>query len=186
LGFPRHGLRKRLYPLTVGAESACEVTAIGPGVTTCDRGDRVVPYAALTCGTCPACLKGRDNLCENVAGVRGFHIDGFAQDLTNHPARLLAKIPADVSFQDAACVAVAYATVEHMLFDNASWNPARPSWSMRAAPASAALPSASPNPSAAPSSPQSARPKRQKRPEHSGPITSSTTAKTGSRAWSAS
>jgi NADPH:quinone reductase-like Zn-dependent oxidoreductase len=58
-----------------------------------------------------------------VAGVRGFHVDGFAQDLTNHPARLLVKIPDAVSMQDAACVAVAYGTVEHMLFDNAHLEP---------------------------------------------------------------
>jgi NADPH:quinone reductase-like Zn-dependent oxidoreductase len=114
---------KRLYPLTVAAEASCEVAAVGAGVTNVVPGDRVVPFGALTCGTCPACLRGRDNLCENVAGVRGFHIDGFAQDLTNHPARLLVKIPDGVSIRDAACVAVAYGTVEHMLFDNAQLEP---------------------------------------------------------------
>jgi NADPH:quinone reductase-like Zn-dependent oxidoreductase len=114
---------KRLYPLTVAAEASCEVAAVGEGVTNVVPGDRVVPFGALTCGTCPACERGRDNLCENVAGVRGFHIDGFAQDLTNHPARLLVKIPDGVSLQDAACVAVAYGTVEHMLFDNAHLEP---------------------------------------------------------------
>jgi len=86
-------------------------------------GDRVVPYAALVCGTCRSCVRGRENLCENVAGVRGFHVDGFAQELTNHPAWLTAKIPDNVATQDAACVAVAYATVEHMLFDNAQLEP---------------------------------------------------------------
>jgi NADPH:quinone reductase-like Zn-dependent oxidoreductase len=114
---------KRLYPLTVGAEAACEVVAVGEGVTNVAPGDRVVPFGALTCGTCPACQRGRDNLCENVGGVRGFHIDGFAQDLSNHPARLLVKIPDGVSLRDAACVAVAYGTVEHMLFDNAQLEP---------------------------------------------------------------
>jgi NADPH:quinone reductase-like Zn-dependent oxidoreductase len=122
-GYRGMAFAKRAYPLTVAAESACEVTAVGPGVTNVQVGDRVVPYSALTCGTCPACAGGRDNLCENVAGVRGFHVDGFAQDLTNHPARLLVKIPDGVSLQDAACVAVAYGTVEHMLFDNAHLEP---------------------------------------------------------------
>jgi NADPH:quinone reductase-like Zn-dependent oxidoreductase len=55
--------------------------------------------------------------------VRGFHIDGFAQDLTNHPARLVVKIPSGVDLRDAATVPVAYATVEHMLFDNARLEP---------------------------------------------------------------
>jgi NADPH:quinone reductase-like Zn-dependent oxidoreductase len=122
-GFRGMAFAKRLYPLTVGAEASCEVSAVGPNVTSMKVGDRVVPYSALTCGTCPACLRGRDNLCENVAGVRGFHINGFAEDLTNHPARLLVKIPDGVSMRDAACVAVAYGTVEHMLFDNAHLEP---------------------------------------------------------------
>ena len=71
----------------------------------------------------PRLPRGRENLCENVAGVRGFHVDGFAQELTNHPARLTAKLPDAVDLRDAACVAVAYATVEHMLFDNARLEP---------------------------------------------------------------
>jgi NADPH:quinone reductase-like Zn-dependent oxidoreductase len=118
-GFRGMAFAKRAYPLTVAAESACEVVSVGAGVTAVKPGDRVVPYGALTCGECRFCLRGQDNLCEAVRGVRGFHVDGFAQDLTNHPARLLAKIPDGVSDRDAACVAVAYATVEHMLFDNA-------------------------------------------------------------------
>lgn len=122
-GYRGMAFAKRQYPLTVAAEAACEVTAIGPGVTNVKPGDRVVPFGALTCGTCRFCARGEDNLCENVRGVRGFHVDGFAQELTNHPARLLAKIPDAVSYRDAACVTVAYATVEHMLFDNARLEP---------------------------------------------------------------
>ena len=117
-GFRGMAFAKRSFPLSVAAEAACEVFATGDGVSTLAPGDRVVPYAALVCGTCGACARGRENLCENVAGVRGFHIDGFAQELTNHPARLVAKIPEGVNTNSAACVAVAYATVEHMLFDN--------------------------------------------------------------------
>jgi NADPH:quinone reductase-like Zn-dependent oxidoreductase len=122
-GFRGMAFAKRVFPLSVGAEAACEVVAVGDAVSSLKPGDHVVPYAALVCGTCPACERGRENLCENVAGVRGFHVDGFAQELTNHPARLTAKIPDGVAMRDAACVAVAYATVEHMLFDNARLEP---------------------------------------------------------------
>lgn len=122
-GFRGMAFAKRLFPLAVGAEAAAEIAAIGPGVQGLSVGQRVTPYSALTCGTCPACAKGRDNLCENVAGVRGFHIDGFAQELTNHPARLVVPVPEGVTIEDAACVPVAYATVEHMLFDNAKLEP---------------------------------------------------------------
>ncbi|HTW69789.1 MAG TPA: zinc-binding dehydrogenase [Acetobacteraceae bacterium] len=122
-GFRGMAFARRQYPLVVGAEAAGEVVAIGAGVTSLAPGDRVVPYAALVCGTCKPCRTGRENLCENPAGVRGFHIDGFAQELTNHPARLTVKIPPAVTLHDAACVPVAYATVEHMLFDNARLEP---------------------------------------------------------------
>ena len=122
-GFRGMAFAKRLFPLTVGAESSCEVLAVGAGVHALAPGDHVVPYAALICGACRACRQGRENLCENVGGVRGFHIGGFAQDIVNHPARLIVKLPANVSLRDAACVPVAYATVEHMLFDNARLEP---------------------------------------------------------------
>jgi len=122
-GFRGMAFAKRQYPLAVGAEAAGEVVAIGSNVTNLAPGDRVVPYAALVCGTCKPCRTGRENLCEAPAGVRGFHIDGFAQELTNHPARLTVKIPPNVTLHDAACVPVAYATVEHMLFDNARLEP---------------------------------------------------------------
>ena len=80
-------------------------------------------YGALTCGTCKACREGRDNLCENVAGIMGFHVDGFARELINMPARLVIPVPPGVSFRDAACAPIAFATVEHMLFDNAKLQP---------------------------------------------------------------
>ncbi|MGE0226130.1 MAG: zinc-binding dehydrogenase [Acetobacteraceae bacterium] len=122
-GYRGMAFARRRFPLTVAAEAACEVLAVGPDVTGFTPGDRVVPFSALICGTCRFCTRGEDNLCENVGGIRGFHIDGFAQEITNHPARLAVRIPDAVETRDAACVAVAYATVEHMLFDNARLEP---------------------------------------------------------------
>ena len=84
---------KRKLPLVVGVEAAGEIAAVGAGVTAVKPGDRVVGYGGLTCGTCKACREGRDNLCENVGGVMGFHLDGFARDLVNMPARLVVKVP---------------------------------------------------------------------------------------------
>jgi alcohol dehydrogenase len=114
---------KRKLPLVVGAEASGEIVAVGPGVDALKAGDRVVPYGALTCGVCKACREGRDNLCENVGGVMGFHIDGFARDLVNMPARLVVPVPRGVGYRDAACAPIAFATVQHMLFDNAKLEP---------------------------------------------------------------
>jgi alcohol dehydrogenase len=114
---------KRKLPLVVGAEAAGEIAAVGSGVAGFKPGDRVVMYGALTCGICHACREGRDNLCEDVKGLMGFHVDGFARELVNLPARLVVPVPAGVTLRDAACAPIAFATVEHMLFDNAKLQP---------------------------------------------------------------
>ena len=122
-GYRGMAFAKRQLPLVVGAEASGEIAAVGPEVSGFKVGDPVVMYGGLTCGVCKACREGRDNLCENVAGIMGFHIDGFARDLVNHPARLTIPVPSDVSFRDAACAPIAFSTVQHMLFDNAKLEP---------------------------------------------------------------
>ena len=122
-GFRGMAFAKRKLPLVVGAEAAGEIVAIGQDVTRLKPGDPVVMYGALTCGTCKACREGRDNLCENVAGIMGFHVDGFARELLNLSARLVIPVPSGVSMRDAACAPIAFSTVEHMLFDNAKLQP---------------------------------------------------------------
>lgn len=114
---------KRKLPLVVGAEAAGEIVAVGDGVEDRQVGDGVALYGALTCGTCRPCREGRDNLCENVAGIMGFHVDGFARELVNIKARLTVPVPEGVSWVDAACAPVTFGTVQHMLFDNARLEP---------------------------------------------------------------
>ena len=118
-GFRGMAFAKRKLPLVVAAEAAGKIAAVGADITSVAPGDAVVMYGALTCGTCKACREGRDNLCENVGGIMGFHVDGFARDLVNMPARLVVKVPAGVALRDASCAPIGFATVEHMLFDNA-------------------------------------------------------------------
>jgi alcohol dehydrogenase len=122
-GFRGMAFAKRQLPLVVGAEAAGEIAAVGNGIVKFAPGDKVVMYGAMTCGQCSACREGRDNLCENVSGIMGFHIDGFARELINLPARLVIPVPTGVSLRDAACAPIAFGTVEHMLFDNAKLKP---------------------------------------------------------------
>ncbi len=122
-GYRGMAFAKRKLPVVVGVEAAGEIVAAGSDAGVFRPGDAVVLYGALTCGTCKACRAGRDNLCENVAGIMGFHIDGFARDLVNMPARLVIPVPAGIALRDAACAPIAFATVQHMLFDNAKLEP---------------------------------------------------------------
>lgn len=122
-GFRGMAFAKRKLPLVVGAEASAEIAAVGAGVKNFKPGDKAVMYGAMTCGHCTACREGRDNLCENVTGIMGFHIDGFARDLINLPARLVIPVPQSVSLRDAACAPIAFGTTEHMLFDNAKLKP---------------------------------------------------------------
>ncbi|MEW5424283.1 zinc-binding dehydrogenase [Amorphus sp. 3PC139-8] len=110
---------KRKLPLVVGAEAAGTVVSVGPGVDQLGVGQRVAIYGAQTCGTCRACREGRENLCENVGGIHGFHLDGFARERMVTKARLCVPVPDNVGMVDAACASITFGTVEHMLFDNA-------------------------------------------------------------------
>ncbi len=122
-GFRGMAFAKRKFPLAVGVEAAGEIAAVGPGTSRFKPGDKVVMYGAQTCGHCKACREGRDNLCENVAGIMGFHLDGFARERLNIQERLTIPVPAGVSMRDAACAPIGFSTVEHMLFDNAKLEP---------------------------------------------------------------
>ena len=122
-GYRGMAFAKRKLPLVVGAEASGEIAAVGEGVTRFKPGQPVVMYGALTCGICPACKQGRDNLCEDVAGIMGFHVDGFAREFINLAERLVIPVPDGVSQRDAACAPIAFSTVQHMLFDNAKLQP---------------------------------------------------------------
>src|ERR1700712_3347036 len=122
-GYRGMAFAKRKLPLVVGAEASGEIAAVGEGVTRFKPGQKVVMYGALTCGHCRACMEGRDNLCENVAGIMCFHVDGFARELMNLSERLVIPVPDGVSPRDAACAPIAFSTVQHMLFDNAKLQP---------------------------------------------------------------
>jgi alcohol dehydrogenase len=109
---------KRKLPIIIGAEAAGTIVATGEGVAL-KPGQVVALFGAETCGKCKACREGRDNFCENVAGIRGFHVDGLARERINVAARLVVPATAGVGVVDAACAPITYGTVEHMLFDNA-------------------------------------------------------------------
>ncbi len=110
---------KRTLPLVVGVECSATVEKLGGAVSGFREGENVAVYPGLFCGTCKPCKAGHENLCENVGGIMGFHVDGVARDRLVVPASRLIRVPSLVSPTDAACTTVTFATAQHMLFDNA-------------------------------------------------------------------
>jgi S-(hydroxymethyl)glutathione dehydrogenase/alcohol dehydrogenase len=111
-----------LFPAILGHEGAGVVVDVGPGVTTLQRDDHVIPLYTPECRQCKFCLSRKTNLCQKIRGTQGkglmpdgtsrFSIDGrpilhymgtstFSQHIVV-PEIALAKIRADAPF-DTAC-----------------------------------------------------------------------------------
>jgi alcohol dehydrogenase len=108
-------------PHISGTDIAGTVTEIGSGVTTIKVGDRVVSHANLSCRTCYLCTSGREYDCNNRL-VWGFQTGplwgGFAQ-FAKLPETNVVKLQNDISFNDAAAIAMVGLTSWHMLVGRA-------------------------------------------------------------------
>jgi propanol-preferring alcohol dehydrogenase len=100
-------------PLTLGHEMAGEVAQVGPGVTSVRPGDRVIVYYYLGCGACHWCRTGQENLCEALVAEYGFVSDGGLAEYVKVPARNLVKLPANLSFEEAATLGCSATTAIH-------------------------------------------------------------------------
>ncbi|MFI5838726.1 zinc-dependent dehydrogenase [Catenuloplanes sp. NPDC051500] len=93
-------------PRVMGHEIAGEIVALGDGVEGWAEGDRVQVIAAIPCGKCDECKRGRMTICPNQESM-GYHYEGgFAQFMVV-PAKVLAvdglnRIPEGVSFAEAS------------------------------------------------------------------------------------
>lgn len=66
-------------PIVPGHEIVGRVEGIGPGVTGVKEGERVgIPWLGHTCGSCPYCLTGRENLCDHPLFTGYTRDGGFA------------------------------------------------------------------------------------------------------------
>lgn len=83
-------------PIVPGHEIVGHVVATGPGVDGISLGHRVgVPWLGHTCGICPYCMEGKENLCDHPE-FTGFTRDGgFASHVLAEAAYCLA-IPDDL------------------------------------------------------------------------------------------
>jgi D-arabinose 1-dehydrogenase-like Zn-dependent alcohol dehydrogenase len=96
-------------PHLVGHEIAGEVVRAGPE-TGFAPGERVVVYNYWTCGRCPSCTSGRENLCEAKYGWVGFTSPGGFAELLAVPADRLLPLPDSISNEEAATISCALGT----------------------------------------------------------------------------
>lgn len=87
--------------IIVGHEACGIVEAVGPNVTNCQVGDKVVVHPNIWCGKCPACREGHINLCENFRHI-GDRIDGAMAEYLCIEERMVYKIRNDVPSHIAA------------------------------------------------------------------------------------
>jgi L-iditol 2-dehydrogenase len=93
-------------PRVMGHEIAGEVVDAGEGVSGWAPGDRVQVIAAIPCGTCEECRRGRMTVCSRQESM-GYHYDGGFAEYMIIPAKVPAvdgvnRIPDGVSFAEAS------------------------------------------------------------------------------------
>ena len=95
-------LPQQRSPLVPGHEIVGTVADRGSQAQRFRIGDRVgVPWLGWTCGSCDACLAGRENLCDRAA-FTGWQLDGGYAELTVADERFCFAIPAAYSDTEAA------------------------------------------------------------------------------------
>ena len=102
----KHGHHHLVPPRVIGHEIAGEVVEAGANVSGWAAGDRVQVIAAVPCGTCSDCTRGRQTICPNQTSV-GYHYDGGFAEFLVVPEAVLAvdglnRIPDGVSFAEAS------------------------------------------------------------------------------------
>ncbi len=60
-----------LFPTILGHEGAGVVVDVGPGVTTLQKDDHVIPLYTPECRQCKFCLSRKTNLCQQIRGTQG-------------------------------------------------------------------------------------------------------------------
>src|ERR1700749_329820 len=60
-----------LFPAILGHEGAGVVVDVGPGVTSVQKGDHVIPLYTPECRNCPSCLSRKTNLCTAIRATQG-------------------------------------------------------------------------------------------------------------------
>ena len=102
------------YPHISGADGAGVVSAIGDGVSGFEIGDRVVINGNLSCGECPNCQRGFQNMCLEWH-LLGETVRGTLAEYAVVPAGNLLHVPDDFDLEAAAAAGLVFLTAWHSL-----------------------------------------------------------------------
>jgi len=109
-------------PIVLGHEASGIVEDAGKSVTNVKKGQRVLIPAVLTCGRCPACRQGRENICSNMQMV-GNHFDGAYAEYVAVPAKDVLDLPESIPLEEASIIADAISTPYHAVKNRAQVKP---------------------------------------------------------------
>jgi len=112
----------RKPPIILGHETAGTVYEIGESVGGLKIGDPVLLGNIISCGNCPKCRDGRDNLCENWL-MLGNHVNGAYAEYIKVPARNAYPLPPDINPEDACIIADAVSTPFHAVRNRSGLKP---------------------------------------------------------------
>ena len=120
----RRGLPGIAIPLPhiPGSDVAGVVEKVGHEVHNVHVGQKVVLFPGVTCGRCPACLAGHDNLCRDFTNL-GFMIDGGCAEYVRCPEVNCMPYPENLDWVHAAAVPLVFLTAWHMLVSRAQLRP---------------------------------------------------------------
>ena len=99
-------------PLVLGHEISGVVARIGAGVDAALLGTSVLLAPVTTCGACPACRTGRENICAT-GRMLGNSVDGGFAEFVTAPARDAFPIAPEVPLEEACVIADALTTAFH-------------------------------------------------------------------------
>jgi 2-desacetyl-2-hydroxyethyl bacteriochlorophyllide A dehydrogenase len=106
----------------LGHEASGTVEKAGARVAHLKTGQRVLIPAVLTCGRCPACRQGRENICSAMQ-MLGNHFDGAYAEFVAVPAKDVLPLPDIIPLEEAAIIADAISTPYHAVKNRARVQP---------------------------------------------------------------
>jgi len=109
-------------PHILGNDVVGVVLEAGSAVRHLRAGDRVLVDPTLSCGVCPQCLAGDDNLCRDY-DVLGRRRNGGYAELVAVPGVNCLPFPENLSWEQAAAVPLVFLTAWHMLVGRAQLRP---------------------------------------------------------------